>query len=78
MADKIYCGSAKEINTSFGKIMKVSMSKKDIQLLTENLNEKGYINLNIQERKTPDNYGNTHYVIVDTWKKEVSDDKTPF
>lgn len=65
---KTYCGSAKVIKTQYGEIMKVSFSRSDIEKLTANLNEKGWINLNISERKEADKYGNTHSVVVDNWK----------
>jgi len=65
---KIYCGSAKKITTQYGELMKVSFSRSDIEKLTANLNEKGWVNLNISERKEADKYGNTHSVVVDNWK----------
>jgi outer membrane protein assembly factor BamA len=68
MSDKIYCGNAKAIKTQYGEIMKVSLSRSDIEKLTANLNEKGYVNLNITERREADKYGKTHSVVIDTWK----------
>jgi outer membrane protein assembly factor BamA len=68
MSDKIYCGNAKAIETKYGEIMKVSFSRSDIEKLNQNLNEKGYVNLNITERREADKYGNTHSVVIDTWK----------
>jgi hypothetical protein len=65
---KTYVGSAKVIKTQFGEIMKVSFSRSDIEKLTANLNEKGWINLNISERREADKYGNTHSVVIDNWK----------
>jgi hypothetical protein len=36
--------------------------------LEKHKNEKGYINLELKKRKEPDQYGNTHYVVLDTWE----------
>ena len=68
MSEKIYCGSAKKITTQYGDIVKISMTKSDVQKLSENLNEKGFVNLKIQERREADKYGNTHSVLIDDWK----------
>jgi broad-specificity NMP kinase len=65
---KIYCGSAKQIETQYGQMMKVSMSRADVEKLQANLNEKGYVNLKIQERQSADKFGNTHSVLIDTWQ----------
>jgi broad-specificity NMP kinase len=68
MSEKIYCGSAKQIETQYGQMMKVSMSRADVEKLQANLNEKGYVNLKIQERQSADKFGNTHSVLIDTWQ----------
>ena len=33
-------------------------------------NDKKYIKLLVQKKKTEDDYGKTHYVAVDTWKPD--------
>jgi hypothetical protein len=40
-------------------------------------NEKGYFNLEIQKRKEPGKYGDTHYLKVDEWKPKEGSDTLP-
>ena len=49
--DKIYVGNGKQFETKFGSMLKLSFSKKDLETMLENVNEKGYINLNVNERR---------------------------
>ena len=74
MADKIYCGSAKEIQTQYGPIMKVTLdldhiyqASKDGHSFTTQQGRKK-IKIDITARREPDQYGNTHSVSVDVWK----------
>lgn len=75
--EKIYCGSAKTITTQYGNIYKISFNKDDIKKLQENLSEKGWVNLNMIERKEVGKYGETHSISVDTWqpKEQKKSDK---
>lgn len=66
--DKIFCGSGKEIETKFGKLLKLSFSSKDIDTLKSNLNEKGWINLVVKEKREKQEGKNTHYLEVDTYQ----------
>jgi hypothetical protein len=34
----------------------------------EHVSEKGYISINVIERRAPSEYGQTHYLSLDTWK----------
>lgn len=43
-------------------------AEKIIAFIKANTNEKGYVNLQIKEKRQPDQYGNTHSVTLDTWK----------
>jgi len=65
---KKYVGSSKNIQGKFGEIQKLSFSKKDLEVLLDNLNEKGYVNLNRVAKKETDKYGNTHYLVIDEWQ----------
>ena len=67
--NKIYVGSAKTIETKFGEIMKVSFSEADIEKMKENLNN-GRVKVAIMKRKESDNYGNTHYCVIDNYKSD--------
>lgn len=67
---KIYCGKGKEISGKFGTFYKVSICLDDIPVehLYTAKNGKRYATLNMSEMKQADEKGNTHTVIVDTWK----------
>jgi hypothetical protein len=73
--EKKYVGNSRNIQGKFGEIQKLSFSKKDLELLLDNLNEKGYVNLNRIAKKEPDQWGNTHYLVIDEWKPEQSETK---
>ena len=68
--EKKYVGSSKNIQGKFGEIQKISFSRKDLDLMMDNLNEKGYINLNRVAKKETDKYGNTHYLVIDEWQPQ--------
>ena len=70
-APKIYVGSGKMKETSYGPLLKLSFNQKDLETLQANLNEKGYVNLNCNERKEEGKYGETHSMTIDTWKPEA-------
>lgn len=81
--EKIYCGSAKTINTKYGEIVSASLN---FDVLEQAVIDYGFkkkngeqiVKIKIQERKSPDNFGNTHVVIVDTFKPEPKNEKIPF
>jgi hypothetical protein len=68
MSEKKYVGNSRNQQGKFGEIQKISFSRKDLQLMMDSLNDKGYINLNRIEKKEPDQWGNTHYLVIDEWK----------
>lgn len=77
---KIYVpkSSAKKVEfRDGGSIMKVNMHAETVaQFMKENHNERGYITFVISERRTPDQYGNTHSVALDTWKPKEGEQRT--
>ena len=78
MTEKIYVGGAKakeweDGNTSFN----ISFSDADIKLLIENQNEKGYVNLKMNKRREPSQYGQTHSIVIDDWKPTPSAQPAP-
>lgn len=81
---KTYCGNAKEIETKYGKLLKLSFTKEDIQALQDNLAD-GWVNAVVKERKEPSPTGISHYLELDLWKpekkeasKEEIDSSMPF
>jgi len=67
---KVYVGGAKEINGNFGAFHKISFSHNDLNMLMEHLNEKGYVNLAMNRRREPSQYGQTHSLVIDTWQPQ--------
>jgi hypothetical protein len=82
MSEKIYCGNAKEIETKFGKMLKISFSKDDLAKLSQSLNEQGWVNCNVKEKQTKVQGKATHYLEIDTYVKptdsrsQVADNET--
>ncbi len=70
--EKIYVGGAKEMTGNFGAFHKISFSAQDVENLKQNLNAKGYVNLVMNQRKTPSQYGQTHSLTIDTWEPQTS------
>ena len=66
----IYCGSGKVKDGKFGEFFSISICLSDLpkEHITEAKNGKKYINLNINRKKEPDQYGKDLSVQVDTWK----------
>ena len=68
--DKIYCGSGKIVSGKFGKIIKISLSTDDLAKIEQykrdnNLN---WVNLELKEKREPQQGKPTHYLVIDTWK----------
>jgi hypothetical protein len=67
---KLYCGSGKIVG-QYGIIsMSVCLDELPQEYITTAKNGKRYINLKCCPKKTPDQFGKTHYLEVDTWKPE--------
>ena len=47
------------------------------QWLSENTNDKGYVNIEIKERKEAGKYGDTHYAVLDEWKPDKKEEMIP-
>jgi hypothetical protein len=68
----IYCGSGKTQQGKYGEFFKVSICLSDLpaEHITTAKNGKKYINLAINKKQAPDQYGKDLSVQVDTWKPE--------
>ena len=69
--EKIYCGSAKIIPTQYGDLTKIIFHKDDIQKMLNNMNG-DWINLVVKEKQNKVEGKPTHYLEVDTWKPDNS------
>jgi hypothetical protein len=77
---KIYAGSAKEKQLQNGKLIKLSLK---LDVLVEAAKEHGFdakagrmIKVDVWEKREADQYGNTHDIVVDTWKPNPSYQQT--
>jgi hypothetical protein len=50
---------------------KISLQKKDLETMMANLSN-DWVNLNLCQRKQPNDNGTTHYLVVDKWKPDPS------
>ena len=66
--EKIYVGGAKEKTGNYGVFHSISFSAQDVATLQANLNAKGYVNLNMNQRQSPSQFGQTHSLVIDTWQ----------
>ena len=71
---KIYCGKGKEINGKYGAFYKISICVDEIpaEHIFKAKNGKRYATLNMSMMKQEDDRGNTHTIVVDTWKPDES------
>ena len=49
--DKIFVGSTRVKEGKYGQIINVGFSQKDIDLLSNNLNERGWVNINLLSKR---------------------------
>lgn len=68
MAEKIYVGKAKYIDTRYGELCKIWLTPEGIEAINANVDSKGGINLNMNEMREPDRAGNTHCLTIDDWR----------
>ena len=70
MADKIYCGKAKEVEGNYGIYYRINLCITDIpsEHITKLSNGKEYVNLDLNMMRARDDKGNTHTLTVNTWK----------
>ena len=69
---KVYVGGGKAITTKHGGLLKISFSRDDLQKMMNNLNAKGWINLNCSRRQEVSQYGQTHSISIDDWVPDTS------
>lgn len=78
MSNKIYCGNAKEKRfNDGGSIIEVML---DVDVLAKSFKEHGFtteqgkrkIRIKVCKSREVDQYGNSHYAEVDTWKPDAS------
>lgn len=65
---KRYFGNVKEQSGQFGTFQKISFKREELEEMLTLVNDRGYINLNLNRRKEVSQYGNTHSIVLDTWQ----------
>ena len=71
MADKIYCGKAKEVEGNYGTYYRINLCLSDIPAeFIKNAGSKQYVNLDLSMMRARDDNGNTHTITVNTWKPD--------
>lgn len=78
MSDKIYLNGIfiKEVENKFGKQIRVSINVNQfVEELRKHANLKGYVNIDINQRKEADKFGNTHYAKLNTYEPKSEQPK---
>jgi hypothetical protein len=80
MTDKIFCGNARIIKTQYGELTKVSFSKEDINKMVTHMKSENsnWINLIVKEKKNKTEGKPTHYLEVDNWKPNSTNENDSF
>lgn len=75
MNESIFCGRGKQ--SQYG--IKASICLDDIpqEHITTANNGKRYVNIDINEKKSVDQYGYTHAIKVNTWKRDETRTDAP-
>jgi hypothetical protein len=80
MSDKIYLNGIfiKEVENKFGKQIRVSINVNQfVEELRKHANLKGYVNIDINQRKEADKFGNTHYAKLNTYEPKSETKEEP-
>jgi|TARA_R110000824_G_scaffold50898_2_gene141909 hypothetical protein len=71
MTDTIYlkCSAKKRTFPNGGSILNLGVKADDLRAFIDaHTNKRGYVQITIKERKETGPYGDTHYVVLDTWE----------
>ncbi|MDE2097630.1 MAG: hypothetical protein KGL39_10315 [Patescibacteria group bacterium] len=64
---------AKAKQTKIGQVLRLGFHAKTLSdFSNQHANQAGYINLDVVPRREPDQYGNTHSVVLNDWKPDAS------
>lgn len=68
--DKVFVGKTNVVTTKFGEIVKVALGPQDFEVLMNNKNDKGWVNLEIKDKRDGGKYIQLQGVL--TGKPKVS------
>jgi hypothetical protein len=56
MADKVFVGNVKTVKTQYGEIIKLGINTTDIKKMQDNLDQRGWVNLEILTKRDGGKY----------------------
>lgn len=65
--EKVYCGNGKVRSSQYWEFYTLSLKLSELE---NYVNEKGYVSIVVNKRKTPDNYGNDLAVTINDYKSQ--------
>ena len=74
---QFFCQKLSVCIDDFGAWIKDNSAEGGMQYLSKGNNGKVYLNLQITEKREPDQKGNTHTLSVDTWKPNQTQEQAP-
>lgn len=72
-----YCGNGRVLTTKYGDLIKLGMNTDDLKLLTENLNDKGWVNVLVKKKKNPMEGKPELYLVIDDYVKADNNEAPP-
>lgn len=54
--DKVFVGKTNVVTTKYGEIVKVALGPQDFEILTNSKNDKGWVNLEIKDKRDGGKY----------------------
>ena len=75
MSKKIYCGTARKIDTKHGELTKIKLSIIDLRRIINYMHDedKETVEIDIKEKKELQFNKPTHYLQIDNWKPNFID-----
>jgi len=70
MSDKVYLGSGKVVQTQHGPMLKFAFCQDDINKLQNNMNQQGWVNVNVGKKRDPVQGKPTHYMKINDWQPD--------
>jgi hypothetical protein len=78
MSEKTYlkCSAKAKTFRDGGSVILIGAKAADlIAFAQQHANDRGYVNLKVQQRREPGQYGDTHSVMLDDYQPKAKDDE---
>ena len=68
--DKLYVGKGKLVKKPWGDELTLTFTQADCDKISTSIEQSGkkYARFDVKQRKLPDEYGNTHYMVLNTYQ----------